>query len=97
MTKLTFDPTSRVAMQVNDNFLDCLELLSRSIQAAFDLHTPRVFQLEILTLDDFILELKRLIPQIGHLVRVAGGTDDDVGDLLKVGEDVHLSGSSERW
>lgn len=75
-------------MQVNHNMADILELFSR-VDAGLDFEVAGVFNFEIVPRDYAIVDLEGLVAEIGHFVCVTRGTDDDVGDLLQVGEDVH--------
>jgi hypothetical protein len=75
-------------MQVNHKVSDILELFSR-VDAGLDFEVAGVFDFEIVPRDYSVVDLEGFVAEIGHFVGVPGGTDDDVGDLLQVGEDVH--------
>ena len=75
-------------MQVNHNLTDILELFSR-VDASLDFEVAGVLDFEIVPRDYTVVNLEGLVTEIGHFVGVTGGADDNVGDLLQVGEDVH--------
>lgn len=89
MTIFTLDSTSRITMQINNALFNGFKISLTGIKTTFDLHSSRIFQLEILSLYSFIFNLKTSVSQISDLVRISWRSDNYVGNLFEIRKNVH--------